>query len=288
MNAIEGIGLNVRPSGFVLEVVEGMGAVLDARVVPPVERDSGDAQGTWMTLAEGGWDSAAEDRDEVSRRDLIELGRIIGRYLPGVPLATSIVLRRNGAVAAEGVPLSLAIPRRHAAMPARVPYGGSPGVQIVGGNEPILESAKEDLAPTLPLASAAGSVDAVPLDVRYDLAILFAGECLGAAAHLLDAAVDYAKVREQFGRPIGAFQSLKHLLAEAQTHLEEATSAVIWASNDEAGMRRGLRLAASRCMSITETAGQVHGGIGMTWDMGLHFFVRHTMVARDLIEDLTA
>jgi alkylation response protein AidB-like acyl-CoA dehydrogenase len=107
-------------------------------------------------------------------------------------------------------------------------------------------------------------------------------ELVGVGRHLLDSAVEYAKVRQQFGRPIGSFQGLQWKLVDAALELERAASAVAWAALcvDEGApeAQRAVHcakleagLAARLC---ARTSLQVHGGIGYTWEHGLHFWLR--------------
>ncbi|MEV0588173.1 acyl-CoA dehydrogenase family protein [Nonomuraea sp. NPDC050310] len=111
-----------------------------------------------------------------------------------------------------------------------------------------------------------------------DLGIVaLAAEQAGGAARCLEAATAYAKVREQFGRPIGAFQAIKHKLAEVHMAVETAQAAV------EAAARGELPAAAAGSVCGTAyllAAGeniQVHGGIGVTWEHEAHrYFKRAT------------
>ncbi|MCL2586516.1 MAG: acyl-CoA dehydrogenase, partial [Streptosporangiales bacterium] len=118
-----------------------------------------------------------------------------------------------------------------------------------------------------------------------------AADMLGAArgAHAL--AVDYAKIREQYGHAIGGYQAVSHLLAEGLALIEGMTSIVRYAAwaCDEAGPAEALRLArvaklycARSARDICETSIQVHGGIGNTWDCLAHFYLRRVLAATEL------
>lgn len=115
---------------------------------------------------------------------------------------------------------------------------------------------------------------------------MLAAEMVGIMAGALGMAVAYAKDRHQFGKPIGAFQAVQHLCADALVKVETARSAV-YATADllEGGGEEGFEAAmvtkayASRCVrSVTETALQVHGGIGMTWEFPGHLFLRRGLL----------
>ena len=100
-------------------------------------------------------------------------------------------------------------------------------------------------------------------------------------------AVEYAKEREQFGRPIGSFQGLKHLLADSWIRTEVARSSV-WAAGvtiDEPEVGSidravaGARLTAARAATENaKTCVQVHGGMGFTWEVDAHLFLKRAWV----------
>lgn len=112
--------------------------------------------------------------------------------------------------------------------------------------------------------------------------VTVAAELVGVGRYLLDSAVAYAKERQQFGRPIGSFQGLQWQLVDAALELERAAATVSYAAMcvdadvaeapyavHSAKLEAGS--AARRC---ARTSLQVHGGIGYTWEHGLHFWLR--------------
>jgi alkylation response protein AidB-like acyl-CoA dehydrogenase len=129
---------------------------------------------------------------------------------------------------------------------------------------------------------AAGSTDAWLSEIR-DLALAaLAAEQLGGAARCLDMSVGYAKVREQFGRPIGSFQAIKHKCANMLLDVECGRSAVQHASEALAGRQPDAPLAAAlayiHCSRAFTRAAkeciQIHGGIGYTWEHDAHLYLR--------------
>ncbi len=131
-------------------------------------------------------------------------------------------------------------------------------------------------ADTLPGAGA----DYYP--VFHRLCVALAAESTGIAQRTLEMAVEYAKDRQQFGRPIGAYQAVSHRCAQMLLEAENARSAVYgaaWAADAEP---ESLPLAASMAKAYASDAGwrvadasiQVHGGIGFTWEHDLHFFLK--------------
>ena len=108
-------------------------------------------------------------------------------------------------------------------------------------------------------------------------AVALAADAVGAARRALDMAADYARQREQFGRPIGSFQAVKHKLADMYVLVQGAALAVEGAARAlDAGRdaRRLVAVAASyardAATKVTGDAIQVHGGIGYTWEHDCH------------------
>jgi alkylation response protein AidB-like acyl-CoA dehydrogenase len=109
-----------------------------------------------------------------------------------------------------------------------------------------------------------------------------AAEMLGAARRCLDMAVEYAKVREQFGQPIGSFQAIRHKCAEMLLEVENSHAAVYYAAWALDAKAEDADLAASvtkayvgdAARKVCGEAIQVHGGIGFTWEYDLHLYFK--------------
>ena len=121
---------------------------------------------------------------------------------------------------------------------------------------------------------------ALALDVLGRMAVVTAHEQVGGAEALLHIARDYAVTRRAFGQPIGAFQSIKHRIAEMYGLVEVARANCIHAAASE-GQPGFLIAAADARISATEAYDtnardcvQIHGGIGVTWELGLHLHMR--------------
>jgi alkylation response protein AidB-like acyl-CoA dehydrogenase len=161
--------------------------------------------------------------------------------------------------------------------------------------------AVETAAP-MDLSRSTGSVtlDSVPpvavLSMRAshvrDVAVtLAAAEAAGVARWALRTSVDYAKVREQFGRTIGSFQAVKHLCAEMLERSESAT-AVAWdaaGAYDESPEQLAFAAAVAGSLALdaaVENAKdciQVLGGIGFTWEHDAHLYLRRALATRQLL-----
>ncbi len=111
---------------------------------------------------------------------------------------------------------------------------------------------------------------------------LLAAEQTGVAQYSLDATVDYARQRVQFGRPIGSFQAYKHMLADMMLLVEAARSAAYYAAaaidEDGAELAEACHVAreyvSDACRSVTGDAIQLHGGIGFTWEHHAHLYFK--------------
>ncbi|HEY9372250.1 acyl-CoA dehydrogenase family protein, partial [Streptomyces sp.] len=113
-------------------------------------------------------------------------------------------------------------------------------------------------------------------------AAVVAAEAVGAAAHCLDATVAYVRAREQFGRPVGSFQAVKHRLADLYVQLQAARSAAYYAAWDAGrpgpGEPGAAALALAQCLetarAVTGETIQLHGGIGFTWEHEAHLYFK--------------
>jgi alkylation response protein AidB-like acyl-CoA dehydrogenase len=137
------------------------------------------------------------------------------------------------------------------------------------------------------------SLDSVPVKILqelsaqsiralYDTALVaLSNEMIGGAQELLRSAIEYTRVRFQFGRPIGSFQSLKHRLADLHVDVELAKvaawqAAAALASGDEPSVHASLAkfTTADTYVKAALEAIQLHGGIGFTWENDTHLWYR--------------
>jgi alkylation response protein AidB-like acyl-CoA dehydrogenase len=136
---------------------------------------------------------------------------------------------------------------------------------------------------------AADVVAAEQADIQWladAAAVLSAADSLGAGERLLEMTVSYVKVREQFGRPLGSFQSVKHKVADMLTTLKGARAATYYAAMALDSGAAGAAVAASAAKAFTAEgvaalageALQAHGGIGFTWEHDLHLYLRRAKV----------
>jgi alkylation response protein AidB-like acyl-CoA dehydrogenase len=137
------------------------------------------------------------------------------------------------------------------------------------------------------------------------IATALSAELTGIAQRTMEMAVDYAKERKQFDRPIGAYQGVSHRCAEMTLETEGARAVTYFAAYVADSEPDELSLAASAAKAYASDAGwrvtasalQVHGGIGFTWEHDLHFFLKRAKTDghlfgtarqhRDRVADLT-
>ena len=120
-----------------------------------------------------------------------------------------------------------------------------------------------------------------------------AAEMLGAARRCLDMAVGYAKVREQFGQPIGSFQAIRHKCAEMLLEVENSHAAVYYSAWALDARAEDAELAASVAKAYVGDAArrvcgeaiQVHGGIGFTWEYDLHLYFKRAKALEAMYGD---
>jgi len=147
----------------------------------------------------------------------------------------------------------------------------------------------------VPASALIGSVGhSGAVERQLDVAcVLTVAESIGAMDRDFNVALDYAKARTAFGRPIGSFQALKHILADASLWTELSTAALDAATEAVADGRSTASEIVSIAKAYAGDAGanvaqmclQAHGGIGFTWEHDLHFYLRRLEADRALYGD---
>jgi 3-oxochol-4-en-24-oyl-CoA dehydrogenase len=246
---IEELGRAVAPGPFVPSVIAS--AVL-AAIAPPEA-----AARLLPGLASGSAVGAVALGGDVTVRDGAAhgpAGVVLGGHLADVLVVAAgedalIVETAGGGVAAE-VPANLDPTRRA----ARVTFAGAPATVLPGGRRVLTDLAR----------------------------LLLAAEAAGVARECTEQAAEYAKVREQFGRPIATFQAVKHHCANMLVAAEVATAAVWDAARAAAagGDQLSYTAAVSAALAVPTAVTnaqlniQVHGGIGFTWEHDAHLYLR--------------
>ena len=127
--------------------------------------------------------------------------------------------------------------------------------------------------------------------MRLEGAAIVSGQQLGLAEGALDLANEYAKNREQFGRPIGGFQAVKHILAEMFVRQEAARAGAYNAgatldapevANVERAVSSAKLTAGEGAIRNARSCIQVHGGMGFTWEVIAHYYLKRAWVLENV------
>jgi alkylation response protein AidB-like acyl-CoA dehydrogenase len=239
------------------------------------------------TEANGRWD--ASGIEAVARR---EAGGFVLRGRKAFVLdghAADLLLvaaRREGTRGEEGVSLF--------ALPADLPGVGR---RALGTMDRTRRQAEVTLdgahVPASALVGEEGGGWPILQRTLHLAAVALAAEQTGGAQRCLDMAVDYAKQRVQFGRPIGSFQAIKHKCANMLVLVESARSASYFAACTAAEDGDDLPLAASLAKAYCSDAYfrcaaenvQIHGGIGFTWEHDAHLYLKRAKSSETLLGD---
>ncbi len=153
-----------------------------------------------------------------------------------------------------------------------------------------LYSVRFDGTPSVTLAEPAG------LDRALEIATMaIAAELVGSMQRVLDIAVEYAKTRKQFGKPIGQFQAVQHQLADSYLETESARSAAYyaaWALQEHApdastAVAVAKMYASDAARNVGNRGIQVHGGMGFTWENDIHLYYRRFKASETAFGDAT-
>jgi alkylation response protein AidB-like acyl-CoA dehydrogenase len=150
------------------------------------------------------------------------------------------------------------------------------------------------VVPREDVISGAGAREAI--EHALDVATLaLSAEMVGGMQWVLDASVEYAKTRKQFGKPIGQFQAVQHHCANMLLMTESARSAVYYAAwlmgNDQEAAPLAVSMAKAYASDAYREVGnlgiQVHGGLGFTWDENIHFYYKRAKASELMFGDAT-
>jgi alkylation response protein AidB-like acyl-CoA dehydrogenase len=221
-----------------------------------------------LTSEKGDWSASAVDVTATADGEVWRLDGAAGYVIHGQNAQILLALARTDAglavfevdPTAPGVTIEALPTFDHTLRLARIDFSGAPGRQIEAAR-PVWDSVRQAL----------------------DLALVaLAGEQAGGARRVLELTVDYAKLRIQFGRPIGSFQAIKHMAADLLLETESAVSAARAAAASLADgapdAEAAISLAAFACAdAFVATAAasiQMHGGIAFTWSNPAHLYLR--------------
>ncbi len=244
------------------------------------------------------WSALQEFFDEdLGAVELCLAARLFGAHLASTPFVGSAALRYIGVPHEERVAIALpAMPVEHAAEVDRFAVVGEGTIALVAAAAAVIEpTASLDIGtPLFAVTVAGGEVrEADVARLSAIGALLAAAESVGAAERMLEDARAYAAERRQFGRPIGSYQALRHILADMYVRRASAWSTVLYAAaalDDElpdaqrtAAIAKAYVARAAR--EVAHGALQVFGGIAFTEEHQAHRFLRRIIVREQQFGD---
>ncbi len=263
------------------DLLDRMASPERVRVV--VDAGGGHDAELWSAMVEQGW----TDPEFVGVVEAAILLEEVGRHAAPAPFLTQWLA---GADELTAVAWDLDAPVLYAPSAAHViARDGDDMRRVANATPPPREAAMDrtrELGWLRDLDLAGGEVVAGAEDFLDRAAVAFSAELLGLSAKAMEMAVEYAKVREQFGKPIGSFQAVKHRCADMLVDVEGMRSAVYWAAWCVGAGDPDASIAASTAKAwcgdaskrVLASALQVHGGIGFTWEHDLHLYLKRAQL----------
>jgi alkylation response protein AidB-like acyl-CoA dehydrogenase len=264
----------------------------------------------WAAMVEQGWLGVELSEDDgglgLGAVEVAVLVEELGRHAAPAPFVPAVLALGAFAEAGEREWVerllggdAIACVAWDAAAP--VPYAPSADVALVLADDGVYAMEIADRPPREPAMdltrelgwlsfepSRARRIGGIDARVRlFDRGATFtSADLLGSATRALDLAVEYAKDRVQFGRPIGSFQAVKHRCADMLVDVEGMRSTVYWAAWCIGANDPDASVSASTAKvwcsdaskRVMASALQVHGGIGFTWEHDLHFFLKRAQL----------
>lgn len=315
--------MDLTPDDFECELIRAASQLLDRRCAISDIRDAhglenGLVPGLWDAAVDQGWFLLAVPEEEGGIGGRLYHAAMImeevGRYLaPGPWIGTFVAAfllgdTKQARRAREGARVALGLDVRGSGEPPRLNdgqlVGRCPAVQFALDAEAVLVDihgelwwveafqieALEALDPGLRLADVildkaqACRLGISTADILPLLDVLAAAQSVGVATGAFTVARDYALTREQFGQPIGAFQVIKHRLADAAARVEQAralaTMSAVRISEGSADVNSGLSAWYLACQNARQNANDaviIHGAMGFTWECDAHLFLKRAL-----------
>jgi alkylation response protein AidB-like acyl-CoA dehydrogenase len=281
----EELGRAVVPSPFLATVTQFAPAVRELGGDSPLaaallgQVAAGESTGT-VALAEGGcWEAPAVSTTASETADGWVLSGAKSAVLDAAAADDVLVVARAaGTSGADGLG-AFVVPRSDLAVTPRTAVDPTLPLADVVLDGVVVPPDRVLAAPGTPTVAEA-------LDrAGHEATVALARTTVGTCRVIFEQTLEYAKVREQYGRPIGSFQALKHRIAEMYLSVERATSLAYFAALTiaEEDPRRAeaasmAKAAAGECQRLLVRDGiQLHGGIGVTWEHDLHFWIKRAL-----------
>jgi Acyl-CoA dehydrogenase, C-terminal domain len=245
----------------------------------------------WDALADGEWplvgaEPAADGG--LSSVDLCHVAEQWGRVALPVPFVPTVLARRWGfADPAAAAPVTLALPTPGGG--SVVPFADWPGVTVLGWDAMPETGPADRWAPTYPV-STVDRPSPLTAEQVATARVVGVAEAIGTAARALADGVGHALTRQQFNRPIGSFQAVQHHLADSHRDVEIGRSLVLTAlqADDPALVGPAVTEGFARARTVVERSIQVYGGMGFTWEVDLHYRLRHVVALAGALDPAAA
>jgi alkylation response protein AidB-like acyl-CoA dehydrogenase len=281
-----------------------------ARVRAHTETDAGFDGALWRAMAEQGWlgieVSEGDGGVGLGSVEVAVLAEELGRHAAPAPflsnvLALDVLARAGESTWVERLSSGDAVACVAWDSDAPVPYAPSADIAIVLDADGVYALDVQERPPRQPAIDVTRELGWLAFDHAdarrvggpadrerlLDRGASFtSADLLGGSSRALDMAVEYARDRVQFGRPIGSFQAVKHRCADMLVDVEGMRSTVYWAAwcigADDGDASVAASTAKVWCADASKrvmaSALQVHGGIGFTWEHDLHFFLKRAQL----------
>jgi hypothetical protein len=252
----------------------------------------------WSGLVAGEWNRVGMTEERggagLSLLDLSALAVEWGRYLLPLPFVPTVLLNRwNDGFEGDGSAPSVleaatySVPiDRPSESRGLMPFSHFSGIVEVVDLRPFTTrpspsrdstegSSGQRGTTTIDLDACDWTTQNLSEERLAEVVILGSAELLGCGCEMIRLSSTYALERVQFGRPIAGNQAVQHRLADMVRDLEVARTAITWAANEPESAIRAAGVGFECIRRVLESAIQIHGGYGCTWDAGLHFYLRH-------------
>ncbi len=175
------------------------------------------------------------------------------------------------------------------AAPALAPFGETATTlcRAADGSWSALSPAgtQDAFALSLPVATLPDATATLDPEMTREAAVVYVASAVGCADRCLARTIEHTSNRVAYGRAVVTFQALRHIIADMYRDVELARSGVVGALH-EADWRPLLENSADLAQRVVARAIQLHGGMGFTWEMGLHFQSRQILAVRKLLRAL--
>lgn len=297
------------------DLLAGRGAILKARAASDGE---GSDDALWNELRELGWAGLAVSEEYGGQGlGVVELAAVVeelGFAVAAVPLLSNtlagLIIEAAGSDEQKSRWLpAIASGEARGAVGTAELVADAEGADVIvlldGDGARLVEAASADVTarpvidstrPTFRVEASGGEPLAGDVATgRQRATIALGAELLGVAQKALDLSLEYAKDRQQYGRPIGAYQAVSHRITEMLRDAETARSMVYyaaWAADaDPELLPRAAKMAGDEAsesgLANARAAIQVHGGIGFTWEHDCHLLLKRAQLDSELVRQIT-